>query len=35
MYSCGGLCIGVEGYVCVCRAMYVCVGLCIPVESYI
>ena len=31
MYSCGGLCLAVEGYVCLRRPMYVCVGLCIAV----
>ena len=30
-----GLCIAVEGYVCVCRAMYSCVWLCIAVKGYI
>ena len=33
MYSCGGLCIPVEGYVELWMAMYSCGGLCITVES--
>ena len=32
MYSCGGLCIAVEGYVELRMAMYSCGGLCITVE---
>ena len=35
MYSCGGLCIAVEGYVWLCRAMYSCGGVCIAVEGYV
>ena len=43
MYSRGGLCsaaedsvcIAVEGYVFVCRAMYSCGGLCIASEAYV
>ena len=35
MYCCGGLCLSVEGCVCLSRAMYVCVGLCIAVEGYV
>ena len=33
MYSCGGLCIAVEGYVELWMAMYSCGGLCMTVES--
>ena len=35
MYSCGGLCIAVEGYVQLWRAVYSCGGLCIAVEGYV
>ena len=37
MYSCGGLCIAVEGYVwrAVWRAMYGCGELCIAVDGYV
>ena len=31
MYSCVGLCIAVDSYVKLCRAMYSCVLLCIAV----
>ena len=43
MYRSVGLCIAVEGYVCICRARYsfkelgiagLCVGLCIAVEDF-
>ena len=35
MYSCGELCIAVESYVQLWRAMYSCGGLCIAVEGYV
>ena len=35
MYSFVGLCIAVEGYAFLCRAMNLCLGLCIAVEGYV
>ena len=33
MYSCGGLCIAIEGHVSLCRAMYSYRGPCMAVEG--
>ena len=35
MYSCGGLCIAMEGHVYMCRAMYSYGGLCIAMEGHV
>ena len=35
MYGCVGLCIAIEGYVWLCRAMYSCGGVCIAGEGYV
>ena len=35
MYSCGGLCIAMESYAYLWRAMYSCGELCIAVDGYV